>query len=172
MKTLHILRHAKSSWSDQGLPDRERGLNKRGKRDAPRMGDALSQHLLPQPITVSTARRAQLTLGGLCDSWPALAELEHSTDEALYTFSANELIKWLSDQDDDIQSLFIIGHNPGLTELANILVGEDWLDNLPTAGYLAFRLDIDHWWNVGEGCARLECKLFPRELQHKHSPAA
>ncbi|MEH6636907.1 MAG: histidine phosphatase family protein, partial [Halioglobus sp.] len=62
MKTLHLLRHAKSSWDHPGLSDRERPLNKRGERDAPLMGKALSGEMSPMNIAVSPARRAQLTL--------------------------------------------------------------------------------------------------------------
>lgn len=164
MKTLHLLRHAKSSWDDPGLSDRDRALNKRGKRDAARMGEALSRRMAPMPVVVSPARRAQRTLGGLCDGWPALAELDHTTDEDLYTFSADDLFKWLLGQDDEQQSLFIIGHNPALTDLANALAGEDALANLPTAGYLELGLQIDHWRDLRQGCGLIECSLFPRQL--------
>jgi phosphohistidine phosphatase len=164
MKTLHLLRHAKSAWNQTGLADRERGLNKRGKRDAPRMGEALSQRLSPMIISVSPARRAQLTLECLCEAWPALAELPHATDEALYTFSAEELFDWLLAQDDEPPSLFIIGHNPALTDLANALSGEEGIANLPTAGYLELSLQIDRWQDLRQGCGLIEYSLFPRQL--------
>ena len=64
MKTLHLLRHAKSAWDQPGLSDRDRGLNKRGRRDAPRMGAALANLVGPHSIAVSPAQRAQLTLQG------------------------------------------------------------------------------------------------------------
>lgn len=164
MKTLHILRHAKSSWDKPGLSDLERGLNKRGKRDAPRMGAALARRMEPMIIAVSPARRAQLTLEGLCDGWPALADLEHITDEDLYTFSAEDLLEWLMAQNDQQQALFIVGHNPALTELANILAGDAVPANLPTAGYLELSLQIDHWRDIRQGCAEIEHSLFPRQL--------
>jgi phosphohistidine phosphatase len=164
MKTLHLLRHAKSSWDKAGLPDRERGLNKRGKRDAPRMGEALARRLAPMAIAVSPARRAQLTLGGLCDGWPGLGQINHASYEDLYTFSADDLFEWLRTQDDRQQALFIIGHNPALTDLANALAGDDDLANLPTAGYLELSLHIDHWRDIRQGCGRIEYSLFPRQL--------
>ena len=164
MKTLHLLRHAKSSWDDPQLSDRERGLNKRGKRDAARMGEALSRRMAPMAVVVSPARRAQRTLGGLCDGWPALAACDHITDEDLYTFAANDLLEWLLGQDEEQQSLFIIGHNPALTDLANALAGDDALVNLPTAGYLELALQIDHWRDMRQGCALIEFSLFPRQL--------
>jgi len=164
MKTLHLLRHAKSSWSTPGLPDRERGLNKRGKRDAPRMGEALALRLAPMTIVASPARRAQLTLAGLCDGWPGLKGMPHLTEEDLYTFSAGDLLDWLMAQDDAEQALFIIGHNPALTDLANLLAAGDGLDNLPTAGYLELTLQIDRWRDLRQCCGQIDYSLFPRQL--------
>jgi phosphohistidine phosphatase len=164
MKTLHLLRHAKSSWDEPGLSDRERGLNKRGKRDAPRMGAALARRMAPMAIDVSPARRAQLTLEGLCDGWPALGEMAHRTDEHLYTFSAGELFAWLRGRDDQLEVVFILGHNPALTDLANALAADDGLANLPTAGYLELALRIDRWRDLRQGCATIEFSLFPRQL--------
>lgn len=164
MKTLHLLRHAKSSWDKPGLSDLERGLNKRGKRDAPRMGAALARRMAAVPVAASPARRAQLTLGGLCDGWPALAELTHVIDEDLYTFSCDDLLTWLQAREDDRQALFILGHNPALTDLANTLQGKSSLANLPTAGYLELSLQIDRWQDIRQGCAVIDFSLFPRQL--------
>lgn len=164
MKTLHILRHAKSSWDALELSDRERGLNKRGKKAASRMGEALARRMEPMIIVVSPARRAQLTLEGLCEGWPALADFEHITDEDLYTFSEEDLLEWLMARNDRQQALFIIGHNPALTDLANVLAGSDVLANLPTAGYLELSLQIDRWRDIRQGCAKIEYSLFPRQL--------
>lgn len=164
MKTLHLLRHAKSSWDEPGLSDRDRGLNRRGQGDAPRMGEALAQRLEPMAIAASPARRAQLTLEGLCDGWTALADCAHTTVEDLYTFSADDLLDWLREQDDDQQALFIIGHNPALTDLANALAGDEGLANLPTAGYLELGLHIDRWRDLRQGCGVIEFSLFPRQL--------
>ena len=164
MKTLHLLRHAKSSWNHPELSDRERGLNKRGKRDAPRMGEALASRMSALEVSVSPARRAQLTLGGLCDGWPALRQLEHITDEALYTFAADDLFAWLQERDDAQSEIFVIGHNPALTDLTNAPVADEGLANLPTAGYLELVLRIDHWRDIRQGCGRIEYSLFPRQL--------
>src|SRR5690606_24684315 len=107
MKTLHLLRHAKSDWSGPGVADRDRVLNARGARDAPRMGAALAQRLQPQAIVASPARRAQLTLAGVCAGWPALERMPHRTEEALYTFSVRDLLAWLERQADSEDSLFL-----------------------------------------------------------------
>ena len=164
MKTLHLLRHAKSAWDQPGLSDRDRGLNKRGRRDAPRMGAALANLVGPHSIAVSPAQRAQLTLQGLCSGWPALADRQHSTEEDLYTFASEDLCDWIAVQPDHHASLFLLGHNPALTDLINHLAGDWLLDNLPTAGYARMNLDLGSWSELGEGCGKLEHTLFPREL--------
>ena len=164
MKKLHLLRHAKSSWDNPGLSDRERPLNRRGRRDAPRMGRALSRRLDPMSISVSPARRAQLTLEGVCAGWPELGGLQHPTEEALYTFSARDLLRWIAAQGDGHRTLFLIGHNPALTDLVNTLTGSHSIDNLPTAGYAGLSLEIERWADIGPGCARLDATLFPKQL--------
>jgi len=165
MKTLHLLRHAKSAWDKPHLSDRERGLNKRGRRDAPRIGAMLAQRLAPMSIAVSPARRAQLTLDGLCAGWAALGDMTHRTEDDLYTFSEEDLHQWIRLQDDSRSSLFIISHNPALTDLVNTLVGHYSLDNLPTAGYVELALEIDHWRDLLQGCGVVDYSLFPRQLR-------
>ena len=141
-KRLLLLRHAKSSWDNPGTADRDRGLNKRGKRNAPQMGRALAELLEPAVIHVSPAMRAQLTLGGLQDGWPALQNIDHLTEEELYTFSSSDLVDWIGACDDAFERLFLIGHNPALTDLINWLCGDLVLPNLPTAGFVELELDV------------------------------
>ena len=164
MKTLHLLRHAKSGWGDHNLSDRERPLNDRGQRDAPRMGAALADIMEPMAVSVSPARRAQMTLEGVCAGWPVLAGENHSTEEALYTFSRHELTDWLSAQGEAPPALFLLCHNPALTELVNTLTRRSALDNLPTAGYVQLSLDIDHWDQLLHCEAVLDHYLFPKQL--------
>jgi len=165
LKILHLMRHAKSAWGQPGLADHERPLNKRGKRDAPRMGAALSARLTPLAVHVSPARRARQTLQGIGKGWSQLADIEHHTEDCLYTFSSDGLSRWIRAQDDALGELFIISHNPGLTDLVNLLLGQHSLDNLPTAGYVQLALQIDHWNDMLQGCALLECSLFPKQLE-------
>ena len=163
MLDLYLMRHAKSSWSNTVLSDRKRGLNSRGQRDAPRMGRILSERLRPISPHVSPALRAELTWTGICSTWPALAMLDHSVDEALYTFSSIDLFNWLRRKDGD-ESMFIIGHNPALTELVNYLAPSDAIDNLPTAGFAHLSLSITKWKEVEGGVGKLQELLLPRDL--------
>lgn len=167
MKTLHLMRHAKSSWQQPELGDHDRDLNDRGRRDAPRMGRALAEKLVPTPVHCSSALRARETLKGLSEGWPALALQPHAVDEGLYTFDYQDLLTWLQEDRGGFGSegsCFILGHNPALTDLCNQLVGRPALDNLPTAGYLQLLIPIDHWSDLAEGIASLEDWQFPRDL--------
>ena len=164
-RTLCLLRHAKSSWEDASVADQDRPLNARGRRDAPRMGKALAGRLEPMPVHVSPALRAQLTLGGLQEGWPALREQPHRTSAALYTFSVDELVGYLRSVDDELQTLLLIGHNPGLTDLVNWVCDRPALDHLPTAGFAQLDLTIGHWADLQRGCGRLAGHLFPKEIK-------
>jgi phosphohistidine phosphatase len=74
------------------------------------------------------------------------------------------LFEWLRGRDDQLEAVFILGHNPALTDLANALDADDGLANLPTAGYLELGLRIDRWRDLRQGCATIEFSLFPRQL--------
>jgi phosphohistidine phosphatase len=164
LKTLHLLRHAKSSWADATSSDHQRDLNDRGRRDAPRMGAALAARCPVQPVYCSTALRARRTLEGLCQGWPALAAAPQEFTDALYTFDYRDLLAWLRSHDGAAERCFIIAHNPGLTDLCNQLLGRPALDNLPTAGYLELSLPVSDWADVSEGSGELLGWLFPRDL--------
>ena len=163
-RELYLLRHAKSSWEDPLASDRERPLNSRGHEQALRIGTALSELLPAQMIYVSPARRAQQTLAGLQERWPALHKYEHQTIEALYTFSTSNIIAWLRTQDSSSQRLFLIGHNPGFTDLVNWVCATSVLTNLPTAGFVSLALSISSWVGLNPGCGYLQRRVFPKEL--------
>ena len=163
MLDLYLMRHAKSSWSGRELSDRERDLSSRGKKDAFRMGKVLSGRMQPISPNVSPALRAELTWAGICSSWPAFAILDCSLDEDLYTFSFVDLLNWLQRKEGD-ESIFIIGHNPALTELINYLAPADSIDNLPTAGFAHLSLSKKKWKEIERGVGRLQELLLPHEL--------
>ncbi len=129
-KTLYIARHAKSSWDDMSLSDFERPLNKRGKRDAPFMAALLKDKgIKPDLILSSPARRAKTTakyyheaLGG-----------ELRFDERIYEASAMSLLYLIQEAFEKVDTLMLVGHNPGLTALNNMLSNKS-IYNIPTAG--------------------------------------
>jgi phosphohistidine phosphatase len=162
VKNLTLLRHAKSSWGDPGLADHERPLNKRGEQDAPRMGRRLLERReRPSLILTSTAVRARTTARLVADAIGYPREFLQS-DRALYHADPGKILAVLAQQDDAFANVLLVGHNPGLTELANELLPDFDIDNLPTAGVVAMALDIDHWSEVGDARARLRFFDFPK----------
>ena len=157
------MRHAKSSWSNSEASDRERVLNSRGKKDAPRMGKVLSRHYPAVSPYVSPALRAQLTWAGICSTWPSLASLDYCIEESLYTFSSQDLISWLKKKGGN-EPIFLIGHNPALTDLINYLTQANSISNLPTAGFAYLTLSLYEWPSIEAGVGKLEELVLPRDI--------
>ncbi len=124
MKSILILRHAKSSWKHVDVNDHDRPLNKRGKRDAGLMGELLqNEHLVPEFIIISTAKRALSTAKALAKA--AAYKGEITLDQSLYAARPTAYIDVLSDLSNGYVRVLMIGHNPGLEQLVNMLTGEE-----------------------------------------------
>lgn len=144
MKTLTIFRHAKSSWSHPELSDHDRPLNNRGKRDAPVMGERLSEAgIRPSLILSSSAVRAWTTARIIAKSISYPAEFLQK-EPRLYHAGVNRIYDVIAAQDEGFKSIMIVGHNPGLTDFANELV-PGLTTNIPTAGFVAVLVDSDDW---------------------------
>ena len=143
MKTLLVLRHAKSSWDDPALDDHERPLNARGERDAPRMGRLVRKKRLPVELIISSdALRAGLTAQAMADATGYRGQL--LMDSRLYHASAAEILAVLrSTVEDNVTTVMIVGHNPGLEDLVAQLTGEP--AGLTTAALAQIELPIDRW---------------------------
>jgi phosphohistidine phosphatase len=142
MKTLLILRHAKSSWDESDLPDHDRPLNKRGKNDAPRVGELLhTEGLTPDLIISSTARRARHTaeLAGEACNYQGDLLLLHE----LYAAPPQAYLEALIKVDDEFERVMVVGHNPGVEDLLQLLTGES--QPMPTAALARVDLPIEHW---------------------------
>lgn len=162
MRQLAFLRHAKSSWSDPELSDRLRPLNDRGLRDAPQMGARLTaRKLRPSLILTSPATRALATAKEIAKavSYP-LEFLQH--EDELYLASPATLREVVARQDDRFQSLLLVGHNPGLTEICNVLLPTLDLANLPTAGVVALRSSAIQWADVDPTNSELDFFDYPK----------
>jgi phosphohistidine phosphatase len=148
MKRLILLRHAKSSWDDRGLDDHDRPLANRGLRDAPLMGERLARRNVdPDLLLVSSAKRTRQT-AKLVGAALGHSDFELEIEPKIYLASPGELLQILKSVDDDVNELVLIGHNPGLTQLANLLLPELRLYNLPTAGVVAIDADASSWQNL------------------------
>ena len=142
MKTLLILRHAKSSWGDPALRDHDRPLNKRGKHDAPRMGKLLQyERLTPDLIVSSTAKRARKTAQKVADSCGYHGEVELT--DSFYLARPDSYIQFLQHVPDEKDSVMVVGHNPGLESLLHLLTGHD--ERMPTAALAQIQFDISSW---------------------------
>ena len=142
MKTLLVLRHAKSSWDDAALDDHERPLNKRGRRDAPRMGELVREHgLIPDVVISSDAVRARLTAEAVVEAARYAGAI--LLDRRLYLAGPADILSLLRTVGEKAETVMIVGHNPGLEELVAQLTG-DWQD-LPTAALAQIVLPIDRW---------------------------
>ena len=165
MKTLLILRHAKSSWKNAGLADHDRPLNKRGERDAPRMGSLLREEMLvPDLIISSSARRARMTVEAVVTESGYSGEVRFSRE--LYAAGPEAYIETLQALEDGLECVMVVGHNPDLEELLEMLSGE--AEILPTAALSQVELDIDHWQDLPIEADNPPGKLValwrPREL--------
>jgi phosphohistidine phosphatase len=145
MKTLLILRHAKSSWKDVAVGDHDRPLNKRGKRDAPRVGQLLRDlEVPPQLIISSTAKRARKTASLVAKEcgYHGIIEL-HGT---LYLAPPGAYLETLRRVDDAVEHVLVVGHNPGLEQLLALLTGQH--AHLPTAALVQLELDVAQWRDI------------------------
>lgn len=162
MKTLLILRHAKSSWDNSHLADHDRPLSKRGKADAPRMGRLLAQEdLVPDLIISSTANRALTTA-----EFAALAagyEAEIQTSRQMYLADPEDYIEILNGVKDSHDRVMVVGHNPGMEELVEELGGQ--YQRMPTAALAQIQLPINSWADLAEGTeGKLVNIWLPKEI--------
>jgi phosphohistidine phosphatase len=161
MKTLYLVRHAKSSWDHANLSDHDRPLNHRGERDAPRMGKRLRKRKdRPEVIISSSAVRAQTTAAILATAidYPAS---DIFIDERLYGAEPNDVISIIGDLDDGIHCAMLVGHNPTFTALVNAL-GRCDLDNMPTCGMAFLTFPFDSWKKIATVRGKLVDFDFPK----------
>ncbi len=161
MKTLLILRHGKSSWSNAGLGDHDRPLKGRGKRDATRMGEELAERdLVPDLILSSTARRARSTARRAAEAADC-ADRITETRELYLTGVEHQLRTLAARAADEHQRVMIVGHNPTLEDMVEHLTGED--ERVTTANLACIDLDLDSWRKLPSARGELRFLLRPRE---------
>jgi phosphohistidine phosphatase len=169
MHQLLLLRHAKSSWDDPKLPDRERPLNKRGRRAAAAMRQAITDlGLIPDMVLMSPARRVQETLAAL-EPWDDTPLIEPV--EALYLANAKQMLALLREVHETVRSVMLIGHNPGMHEFAAMLAANSGdtqsqprlLAGFPTAALAEFAI-ATRWQQLDAGGAKLVRFLTPKDL--------
>jgi phosphohistidine phosphatase len=170
MRSLTLLRHAKSSWDDDSLDDFHRPLNDRGRKSAKAMGKHLAKSGASfDRIIASPAQRVVETLEGLTSGgWKASTV---QFDPAIYHASTGDLLEMVRAVPDQVKRLMLVGHNPVLGMLALQLTEEDdeglrasLSQNYPTGALAEIELDVDHWKDVRPRCGRLTAFTVPRSL--------
>ncbi len=173
MKTLGLLRHAKSDWDDLAKRDFDRGLNDRGRKGAALIGAHIARHGVKfDRLQASPAERVRQTLA------TSLPDMEPEFDQRLYLASTDTLMDVLREKGGDADAVLVVGHNPGLQELLFELVPpaaedamfDDLSSKYPTATFAVFTLDIDDWSELDEDCGRLVHFKRPRDLDSTLGP--
>jgi phosphohistidine phosphatase len=163
MKTLYLVRHAKSSWK-YDLPDHQRPLKNRGFSDAELVSKHVkSEYKAPQKIVSSDAKRAQTTAKYFQKAFD-VKDQDFVLDHDLYDFSGQSVMEIIKGLDDDLKRVMIVGHNHAFTSIVNML-GSEYIDNLPTSGFVIIEFDTDSWSDITTG--KTKALVFPRHLKAK-----
>ena len=161
MKTLFLIRHAKSSWTFD-LPDHDRPLGKRGRKDVGRMGKYLvEKQIAPEVYITSTASRAFYTALHICDHF-GTKEDAIQLNKDLFHAGPDEILAVIQSA-PACDRLAIFGHNPGFTDSANLLVNKS-IDNIPTCGVVGISFNVGDWKDVEFGTGKQEFFYFPKGI--------
>lgn len=161
MKTLILIRHAKSSWEGENT-DINRPLNQRGMHDAKLLSnELLKYHLKPDAIFSSPANRALTTCNTFMDILNLPSEILTITIE-LYDFGGQQVAHFIRNLDDSYEKVLIFGHNHAFTAITNSF-GDIYVDNVPTCGVIMIEFDSDTWKNIDKGHTKMT--LFPKHLK-------
>tara|TARA_B100000809_G_C15136148_1_gene530677 strand:- start:2866 stop:3360 length:495 start_codon:yes stop_codon:yes gene_type:complete len=161
MKTLYLIRHAKSDWKNTELTDFERPLNKRGLKDAPFMSEKLKELAFnPDHIISSPSQRTTTTAKLICEeiNYPLK---DVCFDQSIYEASTNTLISLINLLPNNKNEIVIIGHNPSITELSNYLT-DDYIGNMPTCSIVKIELEIDNWNEIVRGIGSQIFFIYPK----------
>ena len=165
-KTLLLMRHAKSSWKEGDVKDCDRPLTKRGKKDAPMMAQLLKkEQLLPDLVLCSTAKRARHTVRAMIEELEISKEIVMEM-ESLYLAEPQAYMDAIREQSDEANCLLVVGHNPGLEALAQVL--SDSVLSLSTSAVVEIKLPIKKWSALDEKTeGKLKNIWKPKELKKK-----
>ncbi|MBD65121.1 MAG: phosphohistidine phosphatase [Halobacteriovoraceae bacterium] len=161
-KTLVMIRHAKSSWNEPGLADFDRGLNKRGKEDAPLIAETLiKEKIYPQQVILSSSKRTRSTWKRMNKLFELDKSAVHAYDQ-LYHSTPGEILKTINLQSDAVDTMFCIVHNPGITGFVNLMCGTD-IFNIPTTGVAVIKVPSFSKLEMGEG--ELLHYFYPKQFK-------
>lgn len=163
MKTLYLIRHAKSDWSNPGQKDFDRPLNSRGERVAPKMGRELfAREVKPDYICSSPSKRTRQTVAYICEG----IQVDEETvefKEAIYEASTGAMLRVINGFDDKHGTAMLVGHNPSSSFIAEYLTDEI-INNIPTCGVLKINFEVESWQHISKSTGILEWYLYPKQL--------
>tara|TARA_B100000941_G_scaffold283901_1_gene253973 strand:- start:1061 stop:1549 length:489 start_codon:yes stop_codon:yes gene_type:complete len=162
MKRLILIRHSKSSWKDFSLTDFNRPLNGRGKSDGPLMAFYLSNRITMVDYLHSSSSVRTFETSKYFINQIKFGKIQY--DDSLYHSSSSSLLNIIMNYSDDYQSVMVIAHNPGLTNLINNITNIS-LDNLPTTGLVEIEFKINHWSNISSENSNVIDLKFPKQLK-------
>jgi phosphohistidine phosphatase len=167
MKTLFLIRHAKSSWDDIALPDKDRPLDDRGKRNATKVGKRLAKRDVKPDLVLSSPAKRALTTAEIIARKLGYKLKNMVVDDRLYAVGADDLLKVIRKLGDKLKCVMLFAHNPELTALAHRLSSE--ITHLPTCAVAEFRFDAKSWSRIGTVKPRKVALHYPRKSQRKAS---
>lgn len=163
MKTLYVVRHAKSSWSHIDLPDHDRPLLEKGKKRTRKIINFLKEEGVTVDFIISSsAIRASETALYFAKGLNYAAN-EIKTDPAMYYASAEDIFMQFNDLNDDYSKVMIVGHNPALTNFVNCFI-QPPIDWLPTSGVISIKFKTDKWEEIRESKFEIGFVIFPKLL--------
>jgi phosphohistidine phosphatase len=163
MKKLFIVRHAKSSWSDPNLDDFDRPLNKRGKKAGKEMGRRLAERNIHADALITSPAKRALATAKLIAKQISFSKKNIIKEPLFYEASNVDFLTVIKKMDDEVSTLMIFSHNPGLTALTNYLSGTD-IYNIPTCGIAEIDFDINSWKEIGESKGQLVSFDYPKKI--------
>lgn len=158
MKTIYLLRHAKSSWDDANLADFDRPLNRRGLKTIPLVAEKIIESRFQIDLILSSpAARTGQTATLIKEAARLNAEIRF--DERIYEASPQRLLEVIAEVSDDKNSVMIVGHNPGLEGCVKILTGETW--SMKTAALAVIESDVERWREIAAGAGKVRTVISP-----------
>ncbi|RZL09637.1 MAG: histidine phosphatase family protein [Hymenobacter sp.] len=164
MKTLYLMRHAKSSWSFDELRDQERPLNDRGRDDAPRMGQALARRDIKPDLLVSSPAVRALSTAVLVARELGYERDAIQVEPAIYQADLDTLLAVVRGLPNGAGAVLLTGHNPTITDVANYLSPSPLSGEMPTAAVICLRFNTDHWAEVQQANAEFYFYDYPRNV--------
>lgn len=163
MKTLYMVRHAKSSWKHDVI-DHKRPLKKRGVNDATLVSDYVSKEFSPPQLIVTSDAERALTTANFFKSAFNISDDNFEINHNLYDFSGHKVMDIIKNLDNTNDIVMIVGHNHAFTSVANML-GNKYIENVPTSGFVMIEFNNDKWNNISTGTTKTT--VFPRDLKNE-----